>query len=96
MNRPAQQDALATGADAISIVSAAARRRQVLIVDDDPIVVQSLNKILGGDYDVRFALSGPDALTMIAAGVPDLLLLDVDMPDMSGIDVCRQLRTDTH
>lgn len=68
------------------------RRLRVMVVDDDPAIIQVLHKILGDDYDVRFALSGADALRMIDAAAPDMLLLDIEMPQMSGVEVCRQLK----
>lgn len=70
------------------------RRFSVLIVDDDPAVVLILNKMLGSEFDVRFALSGRDALRLVQESQPDLVLLDIDMPEMSGIEVCRHLRAE--
>ena len=69
--------------------------RTVLIADDDArlrnILVWTLEQ---GQYAVVAAEDGPQALSLAAQVRPDLYLLDVGMPGMSGIDVCRQLRAD--
>ena len=67
----------------------------VLIVDDDQSVVvtiQALLKPLG--HRVLVAHSGVDALAMARSRAPDMVLLDVMMPDMNGFEVCRALRAD--
>jgi diguanylate cyclase (GGDEF)-like protein len=66
----------------------------ILIVDDDPVVVQVLGKMLADFGQVRFALSGAQALALTQEALPDLILLDAEMPDMSGYEVCRLLKTD--
>lgn len=68
-------------------------RASVLIVDDEPTYIQSLAKLLQGDYFIQVANSGPKALE-IAAGKdpPHLILLDIDMPGMNGYEVCRRLQ----
>jgi CheY-like chemotaxis protein/class 3 adenylate cyclase len=69
--------------------------RHVLVVDDTPQNVKLLADVLRVEgYRVSTADSGPIALATIAADPPDLLLLDVMMPGMSGYDVCRRLRED--
>lgn len=67
-------------------------RSRILIVDDLPANVDILAKMLGEDYDIRFATSGPEALEQVALQVPDLVLLDVMMPGMNGFEVARHLR----
>lgn len=65
----------------------------ILIVDDTPTNIQVLAEALGVDYRVKVATSGQAALEVVARqGVPDLILLDVMMPDMDGYEVCRQLK----
>ncbi|HEY0372981.1 MAG TPA: protein kinase [Thermoanaerobaculia bacterium] len=67
----------------------------VLIVDDTPANLDLLCAMLRDrGYHVRVATSGPRALAAVRAAAPDLLLLDVNMPGMSGYDVCRQLKAD--
>jgi class 3 adenylate cyclase len=67
----------------------------VLVVDDLPRNVKLLADVLeAAGYRVSTAASGAEALAAIAADAPDLLLLDVMMPGMSGYEVCRLLRGD--
>jgi adenylate cyclase len=67
----------------------------VLVVDDTPQNVKLLADILRADgHRVSTAASGPEALAAIAADMPDLVLLDVMMPGMSGYEVCQRLRAD--
>jgi len=67
----------------------------VLVVDDDPRNRKLLEEyLIGAGYDVRVAADGRTALTIAAERPPDLVLLDVMMPDLSGLDVCRQLKSD--
>ena len=69
-------------------------RPKVLIVDDAPINIQVLNEALQGECQTFFATSGPDALTVAGNVRPDLILLDIMMPDMDGYEVCRRLKAD--
>jgi CheY-like chemotaxis protein/DNA-binding CsgD family transcriptional regulator len=70
-------------------------RRVILVVDDSPANLRLLDAVLAPTgHEVRFAESGPEALTRVAESVPDLVLLDVLMPGMSGYEVCRRLRAD--
>ena len=65
----------------------------LLVVDDTPVNVKLLADLLGAKgYAVTTAASGPEALVRIDKEPPDLVLLDVMMPGMSGYDVCRKLR----
>ena len=70
-----------------------AKRASVLVVDDSAIYIQSLAKLLKGDYHILVAKSGNRAL-MVAQGndPPDLILLDIEMPEMDGYEVCRRLK----
>jgi diguanylate cyclase (GGDEF)-like protein len=67
---------------------------RILIVDDTPANIQILNETLQGEYRVYFALSGGDALEKVHDIRPDLILLDVMMPEMDGFEVCRRLKAD--
>lgn len=65
----------------------------ILVVDDTPQTLQLLVAILSGaNYTVRPADSGALALASVLAYPPELVLLDVNMPEMSGFEVCRQLK----
>ena len=66
----------------------------ILIVDDDPNVVRILKNILSDFAPLRFATSGKDALAIARKTPPDLVLLDVEMPDLSGFEVCSQFKAD--
>ena len=71
---------------------ASARVSDVLIVDDTPTNLDLLCAMLRDrGYRVRVATSGPRAIAAVRAAPPDLLLLDINMPGMSGYDVCREL-----
>jgi two-component system cell cycle response regulator len=65
----------------------------ILIVDDEPTGRQLLEDLLMPQgYDLVFACNGAEALAKAAEAPPDLILLDVMMPDMDGFEVCRRLR----
>ena len=68
---------------------------RILVVDDTPMNVKLLEGVLSGHgYAVSTAPSGPVALERVREDRPDLVLLDVVMPEMSGYEVCRRLRAD--
>jgi adenylate cyclase len=68
---------------------------RVLVVDDTPQNLKLLEDLLGFQgYEVEAASSGEEALALIRDRMPDLILLDVLMPGMSGYDVCRAIRAD--
>jgi len=67
----------------------------ILIVDDEPAGRDTLEALLmARGYNLAFASNGPEALAKAAELAPDLILLDVMMPDMDGFEVCQRLRTD--
>ncbi|MBI4492026.1 MAG: response regulator, partial [Chloroflexi bacterium] len=68
---------------------------KILVVDDDPAEVRVLSHLLSAQgYRVRIASNGAHGLTAAQLAPPDLVLLDVAMPDLSGYEVCRQLKAD--
>lgn len=68
---------------------------KILVIDDQPINVQLLRRKLEREgLQVTAAFSGKEGLDAIAADKPDLILLDVMMPDMDGIEVCQRLQAD--
>ncbi|MBF0424781.1 MAG: diguanylate cyclase [Magnetococcales bacterium] len=67
---------------------------RILIIDDDPSAIQLLQAILKGHGRIYFATAGEDGLGRAQAQPPDLILLDADMPGMSGFDVCAALKSD--
>src|ERR1700727_3166124 len=66
----------------------------ILLVDDDLMVIRILNCILGNFAPLRFATSGQAALRLARESTPDLVLLDVDMPECSGFEVCKAFKRD--
>lgn len=72
----------------------ATRKERVLIVDDEPVNQELLEAFLiGCDYDLDFAADGAEALEKVKSFEPDLVLLDIMMPKMSGFEVCEQIKS---
>jgi DNA-binding NtrC family response regulator len=70
-------------------------REEILVVDDTPASLRLLTELLTRHgYHVRPAEDGALALESVAAKTPDLILLDVSMPDMDGYEVCRRLKAE--
>jgi two-component system, OmpR family, KDP operon response regulator KdpE len=66
---------------------------RILVVDDEPQILRALSTNLrGAGYQVQQAATGGEALSMLAVRPPDAMVLDLILPDMSGIEVCRQVR----
>jgi two-component system response regulator MprA len=65
---------------------------RVLVVDDDPAVRTAISRALRTDYDVEEATDGAAALAQHAASPADTIVLDLLMPEVGGLDVCRSLR----
>lgn len=68
--------------------------RPVLVIDDEPGNLATLKQILGNDYRLVFARNGAEGLAAARKHQPALILLDIQMPDMDGFAVCRQLKSD--
>jgi two-component system, NtrC family, sensor kinase len=75
-------------------MTATGKRPSILIVDDMPSNIHALNELLRHDYDITAATSGARALEICRAQQPDLILLDLVMPEIDGIEVCRRLKAD--
>jgi excisionase family DNA binding protein len=73
-------------------------KRKVLLVDDDPEIVELINKALDDDgrFEVRTAANGFDAGMMVKEYRPDLIILDVMLPDINGKEVCHRVRADSN
>ncbi|HZZ39331.1 MAG TPA: response regulator [Acidobacteriaceae bacterium] len=70
------------------------RTRCILIVDDEPTITETLSLIFSGHgYEVRGAHSAEEAIETIAAWEPDLAILDVNLPQMNGIDLAIVLQS---
>lgn len=67
---------------------------RILLVDDEPAIQQSVGLLLRArGYDVRIAGTGADAIAMATREEPDLVILDLGLPDLEGTEVCRRIRT---
>ena len=70
------------------------KRYRILAVDDEYINTQVIKLLLREEYDVLTALNGEEAIDMVKRYIPDLILLDVMMPDISGFEVCKIIKAD--
>ncbi|HET9762013.1 MAG TPA: response regulator [Casimicrobiaceae bacterium] len=67
--------------------------RRVLVADDEPSIVTAVEFLLRREgYEVEIARDGREALELIEASPPDLVVLDVMMPQKSGYEICRSIR----
>ncbi|MFZ5803036.1 MAG: response regulator [Candidatus Omnitrophota bacterium] len=70
-------------------------KKKILIADDDPVTVALVSGgLLGGGYEVITAKDGPEAMEKAKASMPDLIIMDVLMPGMDGVDVGGVLQED--
>jgi DNA-binding NtrC family response regulator len=67
-------------------------RRRLLIVDDEPLILEVLTEHFKTDYDVETALNGADALGAILRARPDVVMLDINMPRMNGVEVLKDIK----
>jgi len=68
---------------------------RLLVVDDDRALREALRRALElGGYEVRLSETGAGALADVASTVPDAIVLDIGLPDIDGLEVCRALRRD--
>src|SRR3984893_17984958 len=73
-----------------------AEKKRILVVDDEPQITRVLRTSLtGSGYEVRTAEDGHAGLRMAREWQPDLLITDISMPNMDGIELCRQLRSES-
>ncbi|MFX1678513.1 diguanylate cyclase [Mitsuaria sp. CC2] len=68
--------------------------QHVLIVDDSPAIIQLTARMLHGTARLSFATSGEQALSQMRDSAPDLVLLDAEMPGMSGFELCHLMKAD--
>src|SRR5207249_10057118 len=69
-----------------------APRKRILVVDDEPLIIEVLSEHFKPTYDIETALNGTDALTAVLRGRPDVVLLDINMPRMNGVEVLKDIK----
>ena len=69
-------------------------RTRVLVVDDNAILLRTVKEMLSTHFDISIAASASQAFTSIAKHVPDIILLDYEMPYTNGVQVLQKLRAD--
>jgi two-component system response regulator (stage 0 sporulation protein F) len=67
-------------------------RKRVVVIDDDPAVAEVLNEFFKQDYDVEVSLNGADGIMAVQVERPDLVILDVNMPGINGLEVLKRIR----
>ncbi len=73
--------------------TAASGEQSILVVDDEPAILHALTSALTArGYAVRQALTGQSAIDMVAVDPPDAIVLDLRLPDIDGVEVCRRVR----
>ncbi|MGC8866794.1 MAG: response regulator [Elusimicrobiales bacterium] len=70
------------------------KQKKVLIVDDNPVMVEIVKMALEGDYTVISASDGREGIEMAKSHKPDVIIMDVMMPNISGIEMLRLLLSD--
>ncbi len=71
------------------------RNATLLLVDDEPVNLRVLKQLLAPYYNLVFAKNGEEAIRLAHSQLPDLILMDVMMPGMTGFDACKQLKADS-
>ncbi len=66
---------------------------KILVVDDEPLNIELIEGVLSNDYEVIKASSGIDALIKMEETMPDLIILDIMMPNMNGYAFCRHIKS---
>ena len=69
-------------------------KHRVLVVDDDPLNIEIVQELLEGKYELLSASNGEKALPLARETRPDLVLLDIMMPGLSGFEICRRIKAD--
>ena len=69
-------------------------KKKILIIEDDPLMLHELNEVLTrySDYQVTSSSQGEEGLTLIQSLKPDLILLDVMLPEIDGFEICRSIQ----
>lgn len=79
----------------MSTDSSIPKKDSILVVDDNPHNLKVISSVLGGNYSLTIANSASKALQILSKMSPDLILLDIMMPDMDGYEVCKLIKEDS-
>ena len=74
------------------VIPVTARGAKILVIDDEPHILRAMRSILSKSYEVELAASGEKGLQFAAECAPDLVILDLALPGITGMEVCRTLR----
>jgi DNA-binding response OmpR family regulator len=70
---------------------------KILVVDDDPYILMSLEFLMKKNgYDVMVARNGTEALDIVEKQIPNIVLLDIMMPDVDGYEICKYIKSSAH
>jgi DNA-binding response OmpR family regulator len=69
------------------------KKNKILIAEDDEIIRKIVKEVIGESYDLVMAEDGDTAIKLARQHMPDLILLDVMMPETNGFEVCKEIRT---
>jgi DNA-binding response OmpR family regulator len=69
-------------------------KKTIVVADDEPFILSAIKDTLSDDYNVLTATDGKAALSMIKKNRTDMVVLDIMMPEMDGIEVCRHMKND--
>ncbi|HDQ25665.1 MAG TPA: response regulator [bacterium] len=69
-----------------------AEKKKIVVADDEPFILSALQDTLSDDYSVYTASNGRLAIETVAKVIPDMIILDVMMPEMDGLEACKNLK----
>ncbi|MGD0566031.1 MAG: response regulator [Candidatus Goldiibacteriota bacterium] len=69
-------------------------KKKIVVADDEPFILSALQDTLSDSYSVTTASNGAEAIRLAQRVMPDLIILDVMMPEMDGLDACKNLKRD--
>ncbi len=69
-------------------------KKKIVVADDEPFILSALQDTLSDSYSVTTASNGAEAIKVVQKVMPDLIILDVMMPEMDGLEACKNLKRD--
>lgn len=79
---------------AVDNIGMSLRGATILVVDDDPVQANLVYQALNNDFTVKACTNGAELFELIERNLPDLILLDIHLPDINGVEICRRLVAD--